>query len=169
MTDDRPVRRRNRPTFTDTERYRRILSRMDAPGTSDPAACIEYRGVTNDDGYPCFQRGHYGRMTKHSVARWLWEYLEGPIPPGLTIDHVCVNRRCVNLGHLRLLSHAENARDAASRHWGARDRAVPCPRGHIYMRSETGPRGCRVCQHAAQRAWYLRRSKIARNGETNEW
>jgi len=34
----------------------------------------------------------------------------GPIPEGLEIDHLCHNRSCINVLHLKLTTHKENSR-----------------------------------------------------------
>jgi len=42
--------------------------------------------------------------------RQKWAREHGPIPAGLTVDHTCENRDCMNLSHMELVSRAENAR-----------------------------------------------------------
>src|SRR5882757_2103790 len=55
---------------------------------------------------------NYG-TTAHRAA---WAYWVGP-PGGMTVDHLCRNRRCVRPSHLRLLSNLENARRTSGRDW----------------------------------------------------
>ena len=43
-----------------------------------------------------------GMTTAHRAA---WVHANGQIPDGMTIDHMCKNRRCVNVKHLRVLSN----------------------------------------------------------------
>lgn len=52
----------------------------------------------------CGRRG----TTAHRAA---WTAVNGQIPLGMTIDHLCRTRRCVNPEHLRMLSNVDNARD----------------------------------------------------------
>lgn len=40
--------------------------------------------------------------------RYAWERENGPIPKGMSIDHICHNPPCVNIEHLRLATNAEN-------------------------------------------------------------
>lgn len=86
-------------------------------------------------------------LLAHRVA---WVLTNGAIPDGLTIDHLCRVRRCVNPGHLRLLTNVENARlngNAMKTH---------CKRGHEFTaentrRNDKGHRWCRACQRLSRR------------------
>src|SRR5258706_12037463 len=41
--------------------------------------------------------------------RWIYEQVNGPIPDGLQIDHLCRNSLCVNPTHLEAVTGKENA------------------------------------------------------------
>lgn len=89
-----------------------------------------------------------GATTAHRAA---WVHHTGQqIPDGLTVDHACRNRRCVNMDHLRLMTLLQNARDNG---WAAGTRYVgdpvdtgrKCPAGHTVYQYPSGSYGCREC------------------------
>lgn len=49
--------------------------------------------------------------------RAAWTHVNGQVPLGMTIDHLCKTRRCVNPEHLRLLPNYENARRVHGLDW----------------------------------------------------
>jgi hypothetical protein len=107
-------------------------------GASDE--CWPWVKSTASHGYGQTWDGTTVRLA-HRVA---WTLANGPIPAGMTIDHLCRNRRCCNPAHLRLLTNLENARDNGPA------RRTHCPRGHEYAGenlyvSPRGDRRCRVC------------------------
>lgn len=50
--------------------------------------------------------------TKVRAHRFAYELLVGPISKGLTIDHLCRVRHCVNPAHMEPVTQAENSRRA---------------------------------------------------------
>lgn len=58
----------------------------------------------------------YGRFTFENATwlahRWMYERLFGPIPHGLTLDHLCRNPSCVNPHHMEPVTRSENTRRA---------------------------------------------------------
>lgn len=116
----------------------RFWSKIDASGV-----CWEWTDSLCE-GYGTIWIGKQ-RMKAH---RWAWEYLIGPIPDGLVIDHLCRNRKCVLPDHLEPVSDRVNIR----RGHGALSRLnkTHCPQGHPYSGdnlhiSMNGGRSCRTC------------------------
>lgn len=71
-----------------------------------------------------------------------WEYENGPVPRGMTLDHLCKNKQCVNPSHLRVLDNYENARRTSGRDWPLGQ----CINGHDNSHLYTQPSGTRVCR-----------------------
>lgn len=104
-------------------------------------------------------KGNYGVFhdgeRQVNAHRWAWESVNGQIPEGLTIDHLCRTTRCVNPKHLEPVTIGENVR----RH---RRTITECVHGHAYTKENThitptGSRRCRECDR--QRAGECRRRK----------
>lgn len=63
------------------------------------------------------ERTGYGRLNltggrRVLVHRFSYEMAAGPILHGLTIDHLCRERTCVNPSHMEVVTRAENTRRA---------------------------------------------------------
>lgn len=67
-------------------------------------SCWHWIGSKNGGGYG------YLRVEGASIKahRTSWEMVNGKIPDGMVIDHICRNTSCVNPDHLRLASHKQN-------------------------------------------------------------
>jgi hypothetical protein len=120
----------------------RLLANVERAGD-----CLLTTYSVGSHGYG--QIGWYDATTRRSTMRLAhriaWEAEHGPIADGMTVDHVCRNRRCINVEHLRLLTNLANARD------NGMARRTHCPSGHPYDEENTyrrpinGHRSCRAC------------------------
>lgn len=110
--------------------------------------CVLWIGAQNSKGYGCYAVNG----VTHLAHRLAWEDARGPIPNGLTVDHLCRVRACVNVAHLELVSIAENIRRAKRR----LEVGGACRHGHeissasdLYSRAN-GTFECRWCRTAAR-------------------
>lgn len=67
--------------------------------------CLIYLSVQKEARY--IQMAYRGKRVQ--VHRYAWERVNGPIPAGMYIDHICHNTRCVNTEHLRLATPQQNS------------------------------------------------------------
>jgi hypothetical protein len=106
----------------------------------------------------------YGRVRWGGKAvythRLMYEALVGPIPEGMTIDHIdgiCKSTACANVEHMEVVTQGENARRGNPRH--PSHSRTHCPNGHAMEGSNiyTPPKGgrqCRQCMADRSRRWY---------------
>lgn len=84
--------------------------------------------------------------------RVVWASRFGGIPAGMTVDHKCKVRRCLEVDHLRLIPNLENARRTRGRDWPLGQ----CINGHddarYWHKPASGGKGyCNECRRLAQR------------------
>ena len=84
--------------------------------------------------------------------RVVYEHHFGPIPPSMTIDHICRTRNCVRPDHLRVLTNRDNLMaEGSTAPARLNAQKTHCPRGHPYdeentYRDKRGFRYCRICE-----------------------
>jgi hypothetical protein len=130
----------------------RWLERVDKTET-----CWNWTGAKQDNGYGRFSLGGKGARIV-LVHRWAYEQFVGPIPEGLTIDHLCRNTACVNVAHMEVVTRAENAYRGNTN----KDK-THCDQGHeltpenVYVPPKRPTvRDCRTCRRARRLARYER-------------
>lgn len=125
------------------------------------AVCWRWLGSQDRNGYGLA----HSSLTKRSTVahRVAYELTVGPIPDGMTLDHICRNRICVNPLHLRVCTQRENVHAPGARTPQAINSAkTHCLRGHEFTEANTrvrsNPRGaglmrsCKTCQANARNA-----------------
>lgn len=129
---------------------------MERTRVSDLTGCWIWQGWIDKRGY--------GRA-KTAGKQWMphrlaYASLVGPIPKGMTIDHLCFVPACVNPEHLAIATHLENARRQR------RALADRCESGHEYTPENTSfgngkrkRRRCRTCAADRARAYRSRKAQ----------
>jgi hypothetical protein len=102
-------------------------------------SCWLWTGALDFAGYGRFNMSG-GMKSAHRLA---YEWLVGPIPEGLQLDHLCRVTNCVRPSHLDPVTARENGRRGVK---GVL--TTHCPIGHPYNEENTRitPRGWRICR-----------------------
>lgn len=94
--------------FTDIRLLRRFLTKVvENPKTG----CWEWVGHRDRKGYGQIK---YNRRA-HWAHRVAFALFRGTIPGGITVDHLCRNRCCVNPHHLSLADLKTHGRESRAR------------------------------------------------------
>lgn len=124
--------------------------------------CWDWIGSKGSHGYG--QAWDFDKKTVVLSHRYVYEIEVGPIPEGLTLDHLCRNKSCCNPAHLEPVTMRVNSLRGIGRS-AINAAKTHCPKGHqladdnLTTRSFTGRRGreCVVCRR------YYARIKSARS------
>jgi hypothetical protein len=125
----------------------------------DSDACWPWKGQKNAGGYGLIKIDGFSYRA-HRVA---YANIRGPIPEGMTLDHLCRTRECCNPAHLEPVTMRENtlrgvgitAQQAQQTH---------CKRGHPLtpenLRRGVQGRQCRICRSQLPRKKYPRKVTV---------
>jgi HNH endonuclease len=145
------------------ERFNRMI------GTS--GECWLWTGARKSHGYGGITvLGRRGR----SAHRIGYELYVGPIPEGMTLDHLCRNRMCVRPDHLEPVSNTVNVLRGMSP-FAINARATHCVHGHEFtadniLRHPSRPNGrkCLACSIARDKGRPRSGSRAILLGEQRE-
>lgn len=139
----------------------RFFARVDQSG--DCWVWTAGRTVRGSAGYGVALNRDGKSTVAHRIA---YELLVGPIPNGLTLDHECRNRQCVNPAHLTPMTMRENVLRGIGP-TAINAKKTHCPRGHplegenVY-RYPDGRRDCRTCQRERNARYRLQKGQKVR-------
>lgn len=149
VASDRPrvIVGRHGDECSDCRLWGRIQSRITVEDRGYTSPCWISGYATNRDGYTLI------RIPSTRISRLLhrvtYTLLVGPIPEGMTLDHLCRVRRCCNPEHLEPVTNVENV----MRGEGFAPKyatATHCVNGHEFTpentRTRTRPEGGRDCK-----------------------
>lgn len=120
--------------------------------------CWWWHGYTDKDGYGIITHYVDAKKWTRKAHRIAYLLAHGQIDPGLTIDHLCRNRRCVNPAHLELVSMKENTFRGVGPA-SINVKKTSCMRGHplsgenLYLDPRDGHRACKACRDSRKPAW----------------
>lgn len=111
--------------------------------------CLIWIGAHTPPGYGRIQAG--GRQEYTHRAAYM--AVRGPIPAGLSIDHLCRTPACANVDHLEAVTPRENTLRSPTALAAVNARKTHCNEGHEFTDENTyvrpcGYRMCRTCKAA---------------------
>lgn len=135
-----------------------VFARLELRSTTDPETGCKIWNGARLKGYGVV------RINKqmYRTHRLAWEAVNGPVPDGLELDHLChtkarcdrghdcPHRPCWNPEHLEPITHAANILRGDSP-WAKNARKTHCIRGHEFVehltvRTARGGRSCFLCR-----------------------
>ncbi|WP_122262202.1 HNH endonuclease signature motif containing protein [Ornithinimicrobium cerasi] len=136
-------------------------TRIDPPPAHAPrlGECWTYTGSSVPGGYGTFWKDE----AKGYVHRIAYTEFVGPIPAGLTIDHLCRNRACWRPTHLEAVTQRVNNLRAPTSRATLKAAQTECVNGHEFDAANTyvapnGTRKCRACRAATKARAYARKT-----------
>jgi hypothetical protein len=151
--------------MSDWRKYLDVMAELDVDerfwvkvqGDGDVESCWVWGGARfKDTGYGLYTinaaiSGARQRTQVWAAHRFAWEFMYGPVPDGLHLDHLCRNRACCNPWHLEPVTPLVNTRRGIGH-----GSETHCPHGHPYDEANTyrwrRHRYCRTCRDARNAA-----------------
>lgn len=139
----------------------KLLSKVQKGGGDDD--CWIWVSHKTPNGYGRVPFNENGKSKSGIAHKMIFEAVNGPVPDGLQLDHLCRTRDCVNPAHLEIVTARENtirgvgptALNAAKTH---------CKRGHPLIPENLTPRSykreCKLCEQERMRRKYA--AKLAK-------
>lgn len=70
--------------------------------------CLIWQGAVQTKGYGSVSAGRKGAT--QLAHRAIYEATFGTIPAGMTVDHICRTKLCMNVAHMEIVTRGENSR-----------------------------------------------------------
>ncbi len=138
-----------------TGRHVDTMTRFSSKVVRSETGCWDFVSAKDRDGYSVFLSDRFQRAHQFSFEAFRYQ-----IPTGLTVDHLCRRRACVNPFHMELVPNGVNvlrgngpcAKNARKTH---------CKHGHPFsgdnLRVRLGRRVCLACEKDKREKYRLKK------------
>jgi mRNA deadenylase 3'-5' endonuclease subunit Ccr4 len=123
--------------------------------------CKLWKRYLDKDGYGFF----YFRKKTRKAHRVAYFIANGAIPDGMVIDHLCKNRNCVAIEHLRCVTKGQNTLENSSSLGAMNKMKQFCKLGHRFDKvygTKKKQRYCSICENAKSKRLQKKWLKEAR-------
>lgn len=154
--------------FTPEQRIAAFWEKVDKNGPvpadrPELGPCWVWTAFRNPSGYGMVGVSGHRTALAHRIA---YELVVGAVPEGLTLDHLCRNRACVNPSHLEPVTNRENWRrgeapsvqNATKTHCVNDHEFTPDNTYFQIEKDGSNRRRCKTCNLESGRRWRAKRS-----------